>query len=131
MKEDILKNWFGGHFRIGCGKRGSFYTKFRFDNGDALPPEHIQEYTVNDLGDRRSRPRGDGRHGADAQGDEGRPGVTGGEMAGAIGYYRAEFGHTLPLSAEPFQAARVGDFKAQGYASLISGKFHEPETGAR
>ena len=46
MKEDILKNWFGTHFRIDAKAR-EFYTKFRFDNGDALPPEHIQEYTVN------------------------------------------------------------------------------------
>ena len=38
------------------------------------------------------------------------------------GYYRAEFGHTLPLSANRFKR-RVWDFKAQGYASLISGKF--------
>ena len=39
MKEDILRNWFGSNFRIDAKAR-EFYTKFRFENGDALPPEH-------------------------------------------------------------------------------------------
>lgn len=119
MKEDILKNWFGSHFRIDAGAR-EYYTAFRFENGDALPPDHIQEYTVNasaieavlavmaDTALMRKAMKGGP--------------VNWGEMAGAIGYYRAEFGHTLPLSANRFKR-RVWDFKAQGYASLISGKF--------
>ena len=119
MKEDILKNWFGSHFRIDAKAR-EFYTRFRFDNGDALPPEHIQEYTVNasviesvlavmsDTVLMRKAMKGGP--------------VNWGEMAGAISYYQGEFGHTLPVSANRFKR-RVWDFKANGYESLISRKF--------
>lgn len=119
MKDDILRNWFGSHFRIDAKARG-FYTKFRFDNGDMLSPEHIQEYTVNAsviesvlelMADtvlmRRAMKGGP---------------VNWSEMAGAISYYQAEFGHTLPMSANRFKN-RVYSFKAKGYESLISGKF--------
>lgn len=119
MKEDILKNWFGSHFRIDAKAR-EFYTAFRFENGDALPPEHIQEYTVNasvieavlavmeDTVLMRKAMKGGP--------------VNWGEMAGAISYYQAEFGHTLPMSANRFKR-KVGDFRTKGYESLISGKF--------
>ena len=46
MKDDILRNWFGSHFHIDAKAR-EFYSRFRFDNGNTLPPERIQEYTVN------------------------------------------------------------------------------------
>lgn len=46
MKDDILRNWFGSHFHIDPKAR-EFYSRFRFDNGNTLPPERIQEYTVN------------------------------------------------------------------------------------
>lgn len=119
MKEDILKNWFGSHFRIDAEAR-EFYTKFRFDNGDALPPEHIQEYTVN-----ASVIKSVLAVMADTvlmrKAMKGGP-VNWGEMAGAISYYQAEFGHTLPTSANRFKK-RVWDFKARRYESLISGKF--------
>lgn len=119
MKEDILKNWFGTHFRIDARAR-EFYTKFRFDNGDALPPEHIQEYTVNasviesvlavmaDTVLMRKAMKGGP--------------VNWGEMAGAISYYQSEFGHTLPMSANRFKR-KVSEFRTKGYESLISGKF--------
>ncbi len=119
MKESILKNWFGSHFRID-EKARAFYTRFRFENGDALPPERIQEYTVN-----ASAIQSVLSVMSDAvlirKAMKGGP-VNWGEMAGAIGYYQAEFGHTLPLSANRFKR-RVGDFRAKGYESLISGKF--------
>lgn len=119
MKEDILKNWFGSHYRIDAKAR-EFYTRFRFENGDALPPEHIQEYTVNasviqsvlavmnDAVLMRKAMKGGP--------------VNWGELAGAISYYQNEFGHTLPVSANRFKR-RVNDFKANGYETLISGKF--------
>ena len=119
MKEDILKNWFGSHFRIDARAR-EYYTKFRFENGDALPPEHIQEYTVNasviesvlavmeDTVLMRKAMKGGP--------------VNWGEMAGAISYYQVEFGHTLPMSANRFKR-RVSEFRARGYESLISRKF--------
>lgn len=119
MKEDILRNWFGSHFRIDAEAR-SFYTRFRFGNGDALPPEHIQEYTVN-----ASAIEAVLSVMADTvlmrKAMKGGP-VNWGEMAGAIGYYREEFGHTLPVSANRFRR-RVDEFKKSGYASLISRKF--------
>ena len=48
--------------------------------------------------------------------------VNWGELAGALSYYQAEFGHTLPVSSNRFKK-RVNDFKANGYESLISRKF--------
>lgn len=119
MKEDILKNWFGSHFRINAKAR-AFYTRYRFDNGDALPPEHINEYTtnasvieavialMNDTVLMRKAMKG--------------AAVNWGEMAGAISYYQEEFGHTLPVSANRFKK-RVNEFLASGYESLISKKF--------
>ena len=119
MKDDILRNWFGSHFHIEPKAR-EFYSRFRFDNGNTLPPERIQEYTVNasviesvlalmaDTVLMRKAMKGGP--------------VNWGEMAGAISYYQIEFGHTLPISANRFKR-RVWDFKAQGYESLISGKF--------
>lgn len=119
MKEDILRNWFGSHFSIDAEAR-AFYTRYRLASGDTLPPERIQEYTVNasviqsvlavmeDAVLMRKAMKGGP--------------VNWGELAGAISYYQAEFGHTLPLSASRFKS-RVNDFKAHGYESLISGKF--------
>lgn len=119
LEAEILKNWFGTHFHVDAKAR-EFYTKFRFENGESLPPERIQEYTVNAsvieavlavMADRvlvRKAMKGGP--------------VNWGEMCGAISYYQSEFGHTLPLSANRFKK-RVHDFKAHGYESLISGKF--------
>lgn len=119
MKEDILRNWFGSHFRIDAKAR-EFYTRFRFENGDALPPEHINEYTVN-----ASAIEAVLSVMADTvlmrKAMKGGP-VNWGEMAGAIGYYREEFGHTLPTSANRFKR-RVNNFREYGYDSLISKKF--------
>lgn len=119
MKEDVIRNWLGSHYYIDAKAR-EFYTRFRFDNGDTLPPEHIQEYTVNAsvieavmcaMEDatfmRKAMKAGP---------------VNWGELAGAISYYQAEFGHTLPVSSNRFKK-RVNDFKANGYESLISRKF--------
>ena len=119
LEAEILKNWFGTHFHVDAKAR-EFYTKFRFENGESLPPERIQEYTVNAsvieavlavMADRVLMRKA----------MKGGP-VNWGEMCGAISYYQSEFGHTLPLSANRFKK-RVHDFKAHGYESLISGKF--------
>lgn len=119
LEAEILKNWFGTHFHVDAKAR-EFYTKFRFENGESLPPERIQEYTVNAsvieavlavMADRVFMRKA----------MKGGP-VNWGEMCGAISYYQSEFGHTLPLSANRFKK-RVHDFKAHGYESLISGKF--------
>lgn len=119
MKENILRNWFIGHYHIDAKAR-EFYTRFRFDNGDTLPPEHIQEYTVNaSVIEAVLRAMDDATFMRKAM--KAGP-VNWGELAGAISYYQAEFGHTLPVSSNRFKK-RVNDFKANGYESLISRKF--------
>ena len=119
MKEDILRNWFIGHYHIDAKAR-DFYTRFRFDNGDTLPPEHIQEYTVNaSVIEAVMRAMEDATFMRKTM--KAGP-VNWGELAGAISYYQAEFGHTLPVSSNRFKK-RVNDFKANGYESLISRKF--------
>lgn len=124
MKEDILRDWFAQHYVVDANAR-AFYTRFRFENGDALPPEHINEYTVNAsvlqavidlLNDTRVMRKA-------MQGDS----VNWGKMAGAISYYQAEFGHTLPLSVNRFKA-RVNEFRDSGYECLISKKFQNQNT---
>lgn len=119
MKEDVIRNWLGSHYHIDAKAR-EFYTRFRFDNGDALPPEHIQEYTVNaSVIEAVMRATEDATFMRKAM--KAGP-VNWGELAGAISYYQAEFGHTLPVSSNRFKK-RVNDFKANGYESLISRKF--------
>ena len=119
MKEDVIRNWLGSHYHIDAKAR-EFYTRFRFDNGDTLPPEHIQEYTVNaSIIEAVMRAMEDATFMRKAM--KAGP-VNWGELAGAISYYQAEFGHTLPVSSNRFKK-RVNDFKANGYESLISRKF--------
>lgn len=119
IKEDVIRNWLGSHYHIDAKAR-EFYTRFRFDNGDALPPEHIQEYTVNaSVIEAVMRAMEDATFMRKAM--KAGP-VNWGELAGAISYYQAEFGHTLPVSSNRFKK-RVNDFKANGYESLISRKF--------
>ena len=119
MKEDVIRNWLGSHYHIDAKAR-EFYTRFRIDNGDALPPEHIQEYTVNaSVIEAVMRAMEDATFMRKAM--KAGP-VNWGELAGAISYYQAEFGHTLPVSSNRFKK-RVNDFKANGYESLISRKF--------
>ena len=119
MKEDVIRNWLGSHYHIDAKAR-EFYTRFRFDNGDALPPEHIQEYTVNaSVIEAVMRAMEDATFMRKAM--KAGP-VNWGELAGAISYYQAEFGHTLPMSVNRFKK-RVNDFKVNGYESLISRKF--------
>ena len=119
MKEDVIRNWLGSHYHIDAKAR-DFYTRFRFDNGDTLPPELIQEYTVNaSVIEAVMRAMEDATFMRKAM--KAGP-VNWGELAGAISYYQAEFGHTLPVSSNRFKK-RVNDFKANGYESLISRKF--------
>lgn len=119
MNSEILRMWFASHFHIDAEARG-FYTRFRFEDGSALPPEHINEYTVNASAIQAV---------IDVMADtvimrramKGGP-VNWNELAGAINYYREEFGHTLPLSVNRFKG-KVNEFKAKGYEALISRKF--------
>lgn len=124
MEQNILKDWFGQHYRIDAEAR-SFYTRFRFEDGSALPPDKINEYTVNasvlkavvsvmaDTNIMRKAMNGQT--------------INWGEMAGAISYYQTEFGHTLPLSPHRFRE-RVNAYQKEGYESLISKKFKNQNT---
>ncbi|MCH3995036.1 MAG: hypothetical protein LKE54_08320 [Prevotella sp.] len=119
MKSDILKDWLSSHFCIDSKAR-SWYTRFRFENSSSLPPEKINEYTINAsvlqavlglMNDTKIIRKA-------MQGNK----VNWGEMVGAISYYQTEFGHTLPLSPNRFQR-KVEEFKSVGYECLISRKF--------
>lgn len=124
MESNILRDWFGSHYEIDAKAR-AFYTRFRFEDGSPLPPEHINEYTINAsvlqavlavMNDTRTMRQA-------MQNNR----INWGEMAGAISYYQAEFGHTLPLSPTRFQK-KVNEFRSAGYECLISKKFKNQNT---
>lgn len=124
MNTNILRDWFGVHYEIDAKAR-EFFTRFRFADGTTLPPEHINEYTINAsvlqavlsvMNDTRTMRQA-------MQNNR----INWGEMAGAISFYQVEFGHTLPLSPTRFQK-RVNEFKSEGYECLISKKFKNQNT---
>lgn len=119
MEQNVLRDWFERHYRVDAEAR-SWFTRFRFADGSPLPPDKINEYTVNasvlqavvavmaDTNIMRKAMQGTT--------------INWGEMSGVISYFQAEFGHTLPLSPHRFRE-RVSTFQKQGYESLISKKF--------
>ena len=124
MEQNVLKDWFGQHYRMDAKAR-EFYTRFRFGDGGALPPEKINEYTVNAsvlqavvdvVSDTNIMRRA--MHG---------PTVNWGEVVGVISFFQAETGHTLPKSAHRFRDT-VKQFQSEGYEVLISKKFRNQNT---
>ena len=124
MEQNVLKDWFGQHYRLDAKAR-EFYTRFRFGDGGALPPEKINEYTVNAsvlqavvavVSDTNIMRRA--MHG---------PTVNWGEVAGVISFFQAETGHTLPKSAHRFRDL-TKMFQTDGYEVLISKKFRNQNT---
>ena len=124
MEVNILKDWFGQHYRLDAKAR-EFYTRYRFMDGGSLPPEKINEYTVNAsvlqaivtvVSDTNIMRRA--MHG---------PTVNWGEIVGVISFYQAETGHTLPKSAHRFRDT-VKQFQTEGYEVLISKKFRNQNT---
>lgn len=124
MESNILREWFGAHYEIDAKAR-AFYTKFRFEDGSPLPPEHINEYTVNAsvlqavlavMNDTKTMRKA-------MQNNR----INWSEMTGAINFYQTEFGHTLPLSPARFQK-KVNEFRSAGYECLISRKFKNQNT---
>lgn len=119
MEQNVLRDWFESHYRVDAEAR-SWFTRFRFADGSPLPPDKINEYTVNasvlqavvsvmaDTNIMRKAMQGTS--------------INWGEMTGVISYFQAEFCHTLPLSPHRFRE-RVTAFQKQGYESLISKKF--------
>ena len=124
MEVDVLKDWFGQHYRLDAKAR-EFYTRFRFGDGGSLPPEKINEYTVNAsvlqavaavVSDTNVMRRS--MHGT---------AVNWGEIVGVISYYKAEYEHTLPLSAHRFRDT-LKQFQSEGYEALISKRFRNQNT---
>ena len=119
MKSEILRLHFQKYYNIDPRAR-EYYTRYRFENGDMLPSEHIREYTVNasalnavvELMADTKVMRKVMNHGQ----------LDWNQMAGAISYYQQEFGHTLPVSANRFRN-KVKQYREDGYESLISRKF--------
>lgn len=98
----------------------AFYAAFRFEDGDTLPPEKVNEYTVNASVIRAvQRLMADTRALRRAQ-QGGR--VHWDELTACVAFFKTEYGHTLPESVLRFRK-RVADFNREGYGCLISGRF--------
>lgn len=114
-----LQKWFRDNYTLDAEAR-SFFSRFRFDNGDPLPAAKVAEYTVN-----ASVIRAIQRLMANAKAlRQAQPGgrVQWDDMAAAVAYFKQEYGHTLPESTLRFRK-KVAEFSRIGYACLISGKF--------
>ncbi len=114
-----LQKWFRDNYTLDAEAR-SFFSRFRFDNGDPLPAAKVTEYSTNasviksvlrlmDTTTTLRQAQQDGR-------------VKWDEMATAVAYFKLEYGHTLPESALRFRK-KVAEFRRMGYACLVSGRF--------
>nr|WP_129732831.1 hypothetical protein [Parabacteroides goldsteinii] len=124
MKSEILRNWFAAHWSIDENAR-VFFAGYRLASGKELELEQQQEYVLNASAIRAVLRLMDDvkMKRAVMQGNR----VCWEEMAGAINFYQAEFGHTLPTSVNRFKK-KVNEFKEKSYASLISKKFGNQNT---
>lgn len=114
-----LHKWFRDNYEIDAEAR-TFFSTFRFDNGDLLKPDKVNEYTVNASVIRSiQRLMANTRMLRKSQLD-GR--IQWDEMATAVAYFKKEYGHTLPESTLRFRK-KVAEFNREGYVCLISGKF--------
>jgi hypothetical protein len=114
-----LQKWFRDNYTLDAEAR-TFFSRFRFDNGDPLPAAKVTEYTVN-----ASVIRAIQRLMANTKAlRQAQPGgrVQWDDMAAAVAYFKQEYGHTLPESTLRFRK-KVAEFNRIGYACLISGKF--------
>ena len=112
-----LAGWVRSNYEVDPMANAFFYSKEQV--GFELPPEKIREYVTNAsvlnccirLYERASTSQK----------------LMGGKynwemMAAAIESLRDQFGHTLPASTLRFRK-KVAEYKREGYACLISGKF--------
>lgn len=114
-----LHKWFRDNYEIDAEAR-TFFSTFRFDNGDLLKPDKVNEYTVNASVIRSiQRLMANTKMLRKSQLD-GR--IQWDEMATAVAYFKKEYGHTLPESTLRFRK-KVAEFNRKGYVCLISGKF--------
>lgn len=124
MRLEILRHWFLVHWVVDDAAR-TFYTRKSIALGENFDLEKQQECVLNAstiqavlrLMDDVKMKR------AVMQGER----LCWEEMAGAINFYQAEFGHTLPLSVDRFKK-KVLEFKEKGYEALISKKFGNQNT---
>lgn len=124
MRLEILRHWFLVHWVVDDAAR-TFYTRKSITLGENFDLEKQQECVLNAsaiqavlrLMDDVKMKR------AVMQGER----LCWEEMAGAINFYQAEFGHTLPLSVNRFKK-KVLEFKEKGYEALISKKFGNQNT---
>lgn len=124
MRLEILRHWFSVHWIVDDAAR-TFYTRKSIVLGENFDLEKQQECVLNAsaiqavlrLMDDVKMKR------AVMQGER----LCWEEMVGAINFYQAEFGHTLPLSVNRFKK-KVLEFKEKGYEALISKKFGNQNT---
>lgn len=124
MRLEILRHWFLVHWVVDDAAR-TFYTRKSIALGENFDLEKQQECVLNAsaiqavlrLMDDVKMKR------AVMQGER----LCWEEMASAINFYQAEFGHTLPLSVNRFKK-KVLEFKEKGYDALISKKFGNQNT---
>lgn len=115
----VLHELFRRSYSVDVDAR-AYYAAFRFDDGNVLPPDKVNEYTVNASVIRSvQRLMADTKALRRAQ-QGGR--VQWEELAACVTFFKREYGHTLPESTLRFRK-RVAEFNREGYACLISGKF--------
>lgn len=114
-----LQKWFRDNYTLDAEAR-SFFSRFRFDNGDPLPAAKITEYTVNASVIRAIQCLMTNTKALHRAQPGGR--VQWDDMAAAVAYFKQEYGHTLPESTLRFRK-KVAEFARMGYVCLISGKF--------
>ena len=124
LEVNVLREWFGQHYRMDSKAR-EYFSRYRFEDGGSLPAEKVNEYTVNAsvleaivsvVGDANVMRKA--MHGTT---------VNWTEIVSLISYYKAETGHTLPMSAHRFRDT-LKEFKEKGYETLISKKFRNQNT---
>lgn len=124
MKSEILRHWFFAHWEIDDEAR-TYYSRKSITLGGNFDLDKQQECVLNASALKAVLRLMDDVQMNRAVRQGGR--VCWEEMAGAINFYQAEFGHTLPTSVNRFRK-KVVEFKEQGYDALISKKFGNQNT---
>lgn len=124
MRLEILRHYFLAHWVIDDDAR-TFYARKSLVLGDNFDLDKQQECVLNASAIRAVLHLMDDvkMQRAVMQGER----LCWEEMAGAINFYQAEFGHTLPLSVNRFKK-KVLEFKEKGYEALISKIFGNQNT---
>lgn len=116
---EYAREWFKAHY-VKDTEAWAYFSRVLLPSGKRLSPQEVAQYVIDastleavirlmdDTIIRRNVTQG--------------PKPTWEEMAGAMSFYREEYGHTLPLTASRL-SSRVKEFKKHGYASLLSGKY--------